>query len=121
MPGKGEMWEKKWVGRCTFSAPTCACGFAEWNNRNNKREINLTCDPVHPTARRNAFEISRRLGGKALPTRGRLISKAFLLAVGCTVPSNKGTNTCKGNINVKIIFCNGTHILIQLSLFQIKI
>jgi hypothetical protein len=33
---------------------------------NNKREINLTRDPAHPTARRNAFEISRRLGGKAL-------------------------------------------------------
>jgi hypothetical protein len=60
--------------------------FAEWHNRNNKREINLTCYPVHPTARRNAFEISRRLGGKALPTRARLISKAFLLAVGCAVP-----------------------------------
>jgi len=50
----------------------------------NKRDINLTLDPVHPTARRNAFEIIRHLVGKALPTRGRLISKAFLLAVGCT-------------------------------------
>jgi len=121
MPGKGIMWEKNWVGRCTFSAFTCACGFAGWNKRKNKSEIIFTRDPVHATARRNTFEIIRRLGGKALPPGGRLISMAFLLAVACPVPSNKGTNIYKGNINVKIISCKGTQILMELSLFQIKI